>query len=375
MADDGGERTEQPSEKRRQEYRERGEIARSRDAVSVLVFLAALFYFGVLGRWLVHGLGDVMTFYLDLRRQGELTVEGVASMSVELVRRGAMLVGPLAGMVVGVSVLGHVAQVGILFTTKTLQPDLSRLNFFARFIGTFFSKQAIGQLVGSVVKIGVIGGVVWATLKDEGPRIRSLSVMPLNAGNAYLIARCLDVLRNVTIVLVAVALGDYLWNRWTLEQRMRMTRQELKDESKEYEGNPHVKGRIGKRARELANQRMMQKVPLADVVVNNPTHLSVALRYRQGVDAAPVVVAKGADEVALRIRAIARQHEVPMVENVALARLLYKQVKVGKPVPAQLYRAVAEVLGYVYRLRKQRPWAERRRQQRLAEESGRRRAG
>jgi flagellar biosynthetic protein FlhB len=374
MADEGAEKTEQPSEKRRQEYRQRGEIPRSRDIVSVLVLFCALFYFAALGRGLVTGLSEVMTFYLDLRRAGELTVPALQALGWELVGRMALLVGPLVGMIIGVGLLANIAQVGVLFTTKPLELDFNKLNPLPRFVSTFFSKHSLGQLVGSVAKISLVGVVVWGTLQGERSRIRSLAGVPLAAGTAYMIDRALDVVMNVALTLIIIAIADYAWNRWSLEQKMKMTKQEVKDEAKEHEGNPHVKGKIGRRAREIANQRMMQAVPLADVVVNNPTHLSIALRYRQGVDAAPVVVAKGADELALRIRSVARASEVPMVTNVQLARVLYKHVKVGKPVPSQFYRAVAEVLAYVYRLRRAQPWMERRRQQRVAEETERRRA-
>ena len=135
---------------------------------------------------------------------------------------------------------------------------------------------------------------------------------------------------------------------------MKMTKQEVKDEHKEYEGNPEMKGQRRRRAMDMANQRMMQAVPDADVIVNNPTHISVALRYRQGTDAAPIVLAKGADFMAMRIRRAARANNIPMVENKPLARSLYRNVKVGKPVPSKFYRAVAEVLAYVYRIRKSR---------------------
>ena len=161
----------------------------------------------------------------------------------------------------------------------------------------------------------------------------------------------MDLLLNVSLVLIFIAIADFMWNKYVMQEKMKMTRQEVKDEH-EYEGNPHLKGQMRKRAMEMSNQRMMQAIPQADVVVNNPTHISVALRYRQGEDAAPIVLAKGADFMAMRIRRAARQHGVPMVENKPLARSLYRTVKVGKPVPSQFYRAVAEVLAYVYRLKK-----------------------
>jgi flagellar biosynthetic protein FlhB len=251
--------------------------------------------------------------------------------------------------------MGNVAQVGFLFTTKPLEPDLEKLNFFTKFIPTFFSKQAVGNLFFSLVKIAIVGGIIWATIGGDQDKIRALATLPLGASMRFIIERSLQMLLNVTLTLILIAAADYFWNRYSMEEKMKMTRQELKDESKEQEGNPHLKGAMRRRARDIVQKKMKAAIPTADVIVNNPTHISVALRYRQGVDAAPIVVAKGADLMAMQIRKLATEHGVPMVENVPLARALYKHVKVGKPVPAQFFRAVAEVLAYVFRLRAKRP--------------------
>jgi flagellar biosynthetic protein FlhB len=265
------------------------------------------------------------------------------------------LIAPLIGMLLFVSIMGNVAQVGFLFTTKPLEPDLEKLNFFTKFIPTFFSKQAVGNLFFSLVKIAIVGGIIWATIGGDQDKIRALATLPLGASMRFIIERSLQMLLNVTLTLILIAAADYFWNRYSMEEKMKMTRQELKDESKEQEGNPHLKGAMRRRARDIVQKKMKAAIPTADVIVNNPTHISVALRYRQGVDAAPIVVAKGADLMAMQIRKLATEHGVPMVENVPLARALYKHVKVGKPVPAQFFRAVAEVLAYVFRLRAKRP--------------------
>jgi len=355
MADDSSERTEPASEKRREEFREKGDIARSKDIISVLVLLCGLAYFLVFGGWIYRHVGGVLVYSFDLSSTIQLSVQTVHTVGQNTVWRMAILLSPLVAAIVLVSVLGNVAQVGILFTLKPLEPDLSRLNFFTRVISTFFSKQAFGQLVGSLAKVGAVAIIIWLTVGGEGQRIRSLSTLPLYSALHYIFTTCLTVLLNVCLLLVLISVADYMWNHYVIEEKMKMTRQEVKDEQKEYEGNPEQKGQQRKRARDVANQRMAAAIPTADVVVNNPTQLSVALRYRQGVDAAPVVVAKGADLMAMRIRRIAQLNDVPMVENVPLARVLYKHVKVGRPVPSKFFRAVAEVLAYVYRLRKARP--------------------
>lgn len=353
MADDSAEKTEQPSEKRREEFREKGDIARSTDVISMLVLFAGLAYFFFFGQWLYRGLSNFFVHFFDLRSSLELTPEAATEMGRSLAGEMALIVAPLVGMVVLVGVLGNIAQVGVLFTAKPLEPDLEKLNFFTKFFSTFFNKRALGSLVGSIAKITVVGVVIYVTLSDEGEKLRAISTLPLMQGLQYLTDRCLAILLNVSLALVAIAAADYAWNHYVMEEKMKMTKQEVKDEQKEMEGNPHVKQQMRKRAMDISNKRMMADVPTADVVVNNPTHISVALRYRQGVDEAPVVVAKGADHMAMRIRRVAKGCGVPMVENKPLARGLYRTVKVGRPVPSKFFRAVAEVLAYVYKLRKQ----------------------
>jgi len=351
--DDAGEKTEDASEKRREEFREKGDVARSRDAISVLVLFCALAYFWVYGDDLFDMMARFTGHFFGLRQQGE-----VDATTMMLLLRGtlleiAMALAPLVAAIVLVAVLGNVAQVGWLMTMKPMTPDLNKLNFFTKFFSTFFNKSAVGQLVGSVAKIAVVAIVIYMTVSGDGRQIAVISTLPLVTGIQYLLDRCLSVLLNVSLVLIVVAIADYAWNKYVMEEKMKMTKKEVKDEQKEYEGNPHVKGQMRKRAMDMSNQRMMAEVPNADVVVNNPTHFSVALRYRQGVDEAPVVVAKGADLIAFQIRRVAKANGVPMVENKPLARGLYRTVKVGRRVPSEFYRAIAEVLAYVYRMRLQ----------------------
>ena len=355
MSDDAGERTEDASEKRRDEFRERGDVPRSKDVVSVLVLFSAITYFIVFGPWVFGSLSGVLRHFLELRSTVEMTPQSILHLGIDIIIRMVVMTAPLIGLLVFVAIFGNVAQVGLIFTTKPLEPDFEKLNFFTRFGPTFFSRAAIGNLVGSLAKIGVVAVVIWLTVDGDLARIRSMATVPLPVAIQFVLAKSLKMLINVAIVLIVISAADYFWSRYSLEEKMKMTRQELKDEAKEYEGNPQQKGAMRRRAREIANKKLKTTVPTADVIVNNPTHISVALRYRQGVDAAPTVVAKGADLMAMQIRKIAGEHNIPMVENVPLARMLYKHVKVGKPIPSQFFRAVAEVLAYVYRLKTTKP--------------------
>ncbi len=350
--EDGGDKSEDASEKRREEYREKGEVARSNDVISVLVLFVALAYFLIFGDTLYSGMKAFTVHFFGLRYVGDVDATGMMMLLRGTLYHMALMLAPLVAGIIVVAVLGNVAQVGWIFSTKPLTPDLNKLNFFTKFFSTFFNKSALGTLVGSVAKISVVATVIYVTVSDDGRQISVISTLPLQEGIGFLLDRCMTVLLNVSLILIIIAIIDYFWNVYVMEEKMKMTKKEVADEQKEYEGNPHLKGQMRKRAQDLSNQRMMADVPTADVVVNNPTHYSVALRYRQGVDEAPVVVAKGADLMALRIRRVAQANGVPMVENKVLARGLYQHVKVGRRVPSQFFRAVAEVLAYVYRLRK-----------------------
>lgn len=354
MSDQSAEKTEPASEKRRQEFREKGEVARSRDVISVMILFSGVAYFMMFGRQIYIRMSKFLTRFFSLRLELEIEPEVMVNLFVEVLQLMAFILAPLVGIVVVVSILGNMAQVGVIFTVKPLTPDLNRLNFITKFFSTFFNKQALGNLVTSLLKMGVVGLVVYWTVASDGKRIQAAATLTLPGGIDFIIDRCLDILMNVSIVMLFIALADFAWNKYVMEERMKMTKQELKDEFKETEGNPEQKSHIRRRAMEISNHRMMADVPDADVIVNNPTHISVAIRYRQGEDAAPIVLAKGADLVALQIRKIANAHKIPMVENVPLARGLYKQVKVGRHVPSHFYRAVAEVLAYVYRLKAKR---------------------
>jgi flagellar biosynthetic protein FlhB len=242
-------------------------------------------------------------------------------------------------------------QVGVLVTTKTLEPKLDKLNFFSKFIPAFFNKQAIANLFTSLIKLFFILLVVYYTLNGDTAKISQLSLMPLDQGLNYMFERILMVLFNIVLIMVVIAVIDYSWQVFQMEEKMKMSKQEVKDEHKLAEGNPLIKSQRRKRALDMLNQRMMAAVPEADVIINNPTHFSIALRFDKDKDAAPIVVAKGADLMALRIRRLAEQNDVTMVDNPTLARALYRQVKVGRAIPLEFYRAVAEILYYVYQLR------------------------
>ncbi|TYP00194.1 flagellar biosynthetic protein FlhB [Geothermobacter ehrlichii] len=344
------ERTEQATQKRREDFRKKGQVAQSKEVHTALLLTSALllWYFYLPFFWprLQFLVADIW------RRAGEIDVTGdsVYDLALALLQQVGMLLAPLLLMVLVVGALGSIMQIGFLLTTKPLEPDLSKLNPIQG-AKKFFSKRSAVEVVKSLAKVGLVGFVAFKTVHASFAESVLLVDAPLGETVRFLGRIAGLVLFKSCGVLVVLALFDYLFVRWEMEQRMKMTKQEIKEEFKETEGDPHLKARVRSIQQEMARKRMMAEVPKADVVVTNPTHLSVALKYDRETMLAPQVVAKGADHLAMKIREIAREHKVVMVENVPVARALY-QLEVGQTIPEEMFTAVAEILAYVYSVKK-----------------------
>ena len=260
-----------------------------------------------------------------------------------------MLFRSLLG-VAAAAVLSNYIQVGSLFSWEAVQPDFAKINPW-KGLGRLFSRQAAAELAKSIFKFAIIGWVAYATIRAEWAQI--VSLWNLEAGQIfrYVGQVSFQLFLKTVLVMAALAGLDYAFQRWSYEKSLRMTRREVQDEFKQTEGDPLIKSRIRSIQRELARRRMMAEVPKADVIITNPTHLAVALQYQYKDMSAPKVVAKGAELVAEKIKEIAKAHGVPLVENKPLAQALYKTVDLGQTIPSSLYRAVADILAYVYRLR------------------------
>ncbi len=344
------ERTEQATQKRREDFRKKGQVAQSKEVQTALLLTSALllWYFYLPFFWprLQFLVADIW------RRAGEIEVTGntVYDLALALMQQIGLLLAPLLLMVMVVGAAASIIQIGFLLTTKPLEPDLSKLNP-VQGMKKFFSRRSAVEVVKSLIKIGLIGFVAFRTVQASFAESVLLVDAPLGETVRFLGRVASLVLFKSCGVLVVLALFDYLFVRWEMEQRMKMTKQEIKEEFKETEGDPHLKARVRSIQQEMARKRMMAEVPKADVVVTNPTHLSVALKYDRETMSAPQVIAKGADHLALKIREIAREHQVVMVENVPVARALY-QLEVGQTIPEEMFTAVAEILAYVYSVRK-----------------------
>ncbi|MHB9037017.1 MAG: flagellar biosynthesis protein FlhB [Armatimonadota bacterium] len=344
-------KTEDATPRKRQEAREEGRVARSVELNSALILLASLIILRASGPKMIDMLRDLAVDSFSKFPAHDLSISDVSSGLVQLLLR----IGPaIAPILFGVAVVGFVAnvvQVGLAFSGKALQFKADRLNPLSG-VARMFSMQAAVELVKSMAKIAIIGFIVYSFIRDKYTEIASLAGASYYTTCAKIGGLTWQILLRAAAALFVIAALDYMFQRHQLEKSIKMTKQEVKEDVKRSEGDPHIKGKIRQKQREMSQRRMMAEVPKADVVITNPTHFAVALRYDSENGNAPIVLAKGKDFIAKRIRAIAEENKIPIVENVQLARALYATAEIGDEIPADLYQAVAEVLAYVYRLSK-----------------------
>ncbi|UZQ86923.1 flagellar biosynthesis protein FlhB [Thermoclostridium stercorarium] len=264
------------------------------------------------------------------------------------------IVGPFFAVSLVAGVGSSYAQVGSLFTTEPLKPKLSRINPING-VKRIFSLRGLIELLKAILKIIIIGVVAWKSIQAETNNIARLMNLDLLQAAGYIVSTSINVAIKICLCMVAIAVLDFLYQWWQYERDLRMTKQEVKEEYKETEGNPETKQRIRSKMREISTRRMLSEVPKADVVITNPTHYAVAILYDADKAPAPVVIAKGQDYIAMRIKEVAKEHGVEIVENREVAQALYKNVEIGQQIPPELYQAVAEILAFVYRLKGKAP--------------------
>ena len=352
MSEDQGEKTEEASDTRREEFRKRGQVAMTRELSTALFFLISAGLLYIASRFFLVNIFDMFNRTMGLEmihtvREGKIT-ETLSYIGYKLV----ILVGPLFFVALAIGVLAQVMQTGLLQNEEALQPDLNKLNPLSA-LGRIFSLKGIADVVKSIMKMAVISLIVYLILKGEITKIPYLSGYGLEQILAYLGVISFKLLLSVGFFMLVLAGADYFFQRWQLEKEMMMTKQEVKEEHKSREGDPMIKARIRKVQREVASRKMMLAVPKGDVVITNPTHIAVVLKYGKDLPA-PQLIAKGGDLVAERIKQIARENNIPIIENKPLARTIFKTLKIGQVIPRELFVAVAEVLSYVYRLRRKK---------------------
>jgi len=348
------ERTEQATPRRRQEFRERGQVARSGEVNSVAALLGGLVLLYFSAPLIYGGLTSLLRFALGEAMTRDLTLASVQELMSSVTYRSLACFAPVVVGMMVVALLASYGQVGLMAAPEALRPKLANLDP-ARGLKRMFSLRAVMRMLLSLVKLALIVGVFTLAVRNRLAEFFPLVNASAGGVFAYLCHTSALVSFQVCAVLVVIALADFGYQRWEHERTMRMTRQEMREEMKRLEGDPLVRGRIRQVQREMARRRMMQDLPKADVVVTNPTHYAVALRYEAATMEAPRLVAKGRDRLAAKIREIARYHGIPFVEDRFLARALYRSAEVGTEVPFTLYQAVARVLAYVYQLRRRQP--------------------
>ena len=345
------EKTEQATPKRKEDAREKGQVAHSREVPSVAILSACLIYFYFNTAGLIEKLKALMVSTFRSAGRVAITPDNVQSLIMGFVFKGFVLLFPLLLTVVITGLVANVIQVGLVFSAEALEPKFSKIDPL-KGLQRLFSLKSVVELFKNIVKMCVVGYIAYVTVRNEVKGIFPLMDQSTGEILFYMGKISFKIIFTTCWVLIIMAVMDYAYQRWEYERSLKMSKQEIKEEYKHSEGDPIVKARIKRLQREMARKRMMASVPKADVVVTNPTHIAVALQYDQSRMAAPVVVAKGAGFIAEKIKEIARENKVPVVENKPMARVLYKMVEINKVIPENLYRAVAEILAYVYGLRK-----------------------
>jgi len=352
MADsDTGERTEKATGKRRSEAREKGTVPKSTEVSSAAMLIVGIVLLVTTSGHFARVLGRNTTYLLSqahlLRPTNMYGVRELMSSNMEIL---AAAVAPVVLGILVAAFYSNVLQFGFQFTSKAMQLQTDRLNPVSG-MKKFFQPQAAFDAVKNLVKIGLISLLAYGTVKGLSDKLGAAALLPLPAVVAFGKAAFVKLMSKLLFFCVVLGVVDWVWQKYRYEENLKMSKYDVKQENKDYEGDPQIKARVRGLQYEMHRQRMIAAVPTADVVVTNPTHFAVALKYQPGA-AAPVVVAKGQDHLAQIIKKIAREARVPVIENKPLARALYAQVDVGKIIPESLYQAVAEVLAYVYRLKK-----------------------
>lgn len=352
----GGEKTEPATAKKKEDARKEGQVAKSKEINNAFGLLAS---FLLLKLWVGHMASDFINMfrlvYDDIPEyikmyDGRVNFKSLAALYVSVLLRILIMLAPFLIIGFAVSFICDVVQVKWKPTAKPLKPKFNKLNPITGF-KKIFSARSLVELLKAIIKIGIIAWVCYSYLRKNIDGIFLLYDMSLNQAIVSVGSILTNMGIRVSVAYIVIAFADYAYQRWKHNDDLKMTKQEVKDEYKNSEGDPQIKSKIRQKMREVSQRRMMQNLPKADVVITNPTHYAVAIQYDADNYEAPIVIAKGEDYLAQRIKDVAREHKIEIVENKPLARMLYANVEVGEMIPPELYQSVAEVLAFVYKLK------------------------
>lgn len=350
------EKTEPPSGRKISEARSQGQVAMSRELNAAIALLMGVWLLRNNGMNLYQALSEVTVSTLVALPKAEATSAWIVGFLVSSFLRVMPTLLQIMVWLLVTGMIVTVAQTGLLWASKRIGFDFSRLNIINGF-KRFVSPQGLLELGKALLKLVVVGWVAYAFLQEHALEMLGLAQIDYPIALGHWVTLGLDMAWRVGSIYLILAIADYIYQRWHYMQMMKMTKEEVKEEYKQQEGDPVIKGRIRSKQRTMVRRRMMANVPKADVIITNPTHLAVAVQYKQGEMEAPVVLAKGAYKIAERIVEIARENHIPVIQNIPVARALYKKVEIDQEIPSDLYVALAEILAYVYRLKQPVPAA------------------
>jgi flagellar biosynthesis protein FlhB len=356
MAEDSfQERSEPATQKKRDEQRRKGKVMKSVELNSSAILVFGLLLLSVSGTGIVINLSNILRETLAHAGTTKLSATVVQNIVSSSLTNFLWTIAPTVGGLMIIGLAASYAQVGFLFTLEPLAPKFSKINPLNGIKKVLISRRSLVELTKNLFKVTIVGVVAWISLNNVMENCVTLMDGSVESIFRFMATAALSIGLKTGLAFLVLAVFDYLYQRYEHEHELRMTRQEVKEEWKSQEGDPIVKGRVRTIQRQIAYKRMMVDVPKADVVVTNPTHLAIAIKYDMEKMRAPKVVAKGADLIAKRIRDVATEHGVPLVEDRPLAQTLYRTVDIGEEIPEKLFQAVAQVLAYIYRIRNMRP--------------------
>ncbi len=344
------EKTEKATPQKKLESRKKGQLARSAEIPSSFMMIGVFLFMSFIGGWMIEGFQSMIRSNLVHITDWSLTEQNVDRMLKENVWQAALIAAPLMGVSLVMGILGNYVQVGFLIATDPLKAKLERINPL-KGAKRIFSVRSIVELLKSLIKITFISAVTFIVLWNKREEVMLISQQSLGDALGLIGSLIVQTGLAVAILMLFLAILDYVYQKYDFEKNIRMSKQDIKDEYKKSEGDPLIKSKIKEKQRALGMNRMISEIPNADVVITNPTHFAVALKYDPREMDKPTVIAKGMDYVAIKIKEKAKEHDIIMTENVQLARALYHQVEIGEGVPEELFKAVAEVLAYVYSIK------------------------
>jgi len=352
FAEDKDSKTEKATPKKKQDARKKGQVFQSREITSALVLVFIFLGLRALGDNMYKEINTltIKAFSQYIIADKYFTENGIWELFADIFKSLIIIIGPILVIASAIGFIGAYSQVGFLFTTEPIKVKFNRLNPFQGF-KRIFSSRGLVELLKAIVKITIVSYITYIYINKEVSNILILMNSGAKEIGIYILNTTINVALNICIALVFFGLFDYVYQWWEHVKNLKMTKQEVKEEYKQIEGNPEIKSKIKQKQRQMSMRRMMHEVPSADVIITNPTHVAVAMKYDANISEAPVLLAKGEGYIALKIKELAKVHNIEIVENKELARTIYKTVDIGEAIPQELYQAVAEILAFVYSLK------------------------